>query len=221
MVARVRLVQGHPQQLQGRHREIDVDGDPAAKLAEVVAEGEPGLVTDDLQVDAFGVRQIEQAARPGACLGQHGRHRFRDALGGDVDRPLPALLTFRERPIAWEQLSEPLVRGREDVLAGVSRPDAVAPLDLVGVGPRLAGQHACIGAQPGHLVAQPAVRELVEQRLRRADERSGLDERLRLDGCGELRRAEVRIDHPVGEPPELQPEPEVALRGGHRRSLST
>ena len=106
------------------------------------------------------------------------------------------------------------MRGREDGFVGVGRPHAVAALDLVGVRAGLARQHAGVGAQADHLVAQPAVLELVEQSLRGGDERPRLDRRLRVDGGGQLGRAEVGVDDPFDVPAELEPQPEVALRGG-------
>ena len=102
------------------------------------------------------------------------------------------------------------MRGAEHGFVGVGRPDAVAPLHLVGVGARLARQHARVGAQADDLVAQPAVLELVAQRLGGGDQRAWVDRRLRLDGRRQLRRAEVGIDDPVDVPAELQPQ--------HRRS---
>ena len=64
VVAGIRLVDREPEQLDGRHREVDVDGDPAAQVAEVVVERQPGLVAHDLQDDSFAGRQLDQAARP-------------------------------------------------------------------------------------------------------------------------------------------------------------
>ena len=60
MVAGIGLVDREDEQLDGRHRQVDVDGDPAAQVAEVVAERHPGLVAHDLQDDAFAVRQLDQ-----------------------------------------------------------------------------------------------------------------------------------------------------------------
>jgi hypothetical protein len=66
------------------------------------------------------------------------------------------------------------VCGSEDGLVGEGRSHAVARFHLVRVRAGLARQDAGVGAQPGYLVTQPAVLELVEQRL------CGGDERLRL-----------------------------------------
>ncbi len=113
------------------------------------------------------------------------------------------------------------MRGCEDGFVGIGRPHAVAALDLVGVRAGLARQHAGVGAQTDHLVAQPAVLELVEQRLGGGDELSRVDRRLRVDGGRQLRRAVVGVDDPFDVPAELQPQPEVALRSGlgHTASL--
>jgi hypothetical protein len=103
------------------------------------------------------------------------------------------------------------VRSGEDGFLGVGRPHAVAPLHLVGVRAGLAGQHAGIGAQADHLVAQPALLELVEQRLRLDDECPRINRRLRVDGGRQLRRAVVGVDGPLDVAAELEPQPEVAL----------
>ena len=85
----------------------------------------------------------------------------------------------------------------------------------------LACQHAGVGAKALHLVAEPAVLELVEERLRVGDERTRVGRRLLLDGCRQLHGAVVGVDDPVDVPAELQPQPEVAVRGGpgHAASL--
>ena len=91
---------------------------------------------------------------------------------------LPVLVTLGQRPLAGKQLLEPLVRGREHGFVGEGRPHAVAALHLVGVRAGLACQHAGVGAEADHLVAQPAVLELAEQRLGGGDERPRVDQRL-------------------------------------------
>ena len=167
VVAGIRLVHREDEQLDRRHRQVDVDCDPAAEVAEVVAERQPGLVAHDLQVDALAGRQVDEAARPGARLLDHRRHRALDLLGGHADRVLPALVPLGQRPVAREQLLEPLVRGREDGLVGVGRPHAVAPLDLVGVRAGLAGQHARVRAQarpPGRAASRPRARRAAPRR---------------------------------------------------------
>ena len=120
-----------------------------------------------------------------------------DLLARHLDRVLPGLEALGQGPVARQQLLEPLVRGREDDFVGVGRPHAVAPLDLVGVRGGLACQHARVRAQPGRLVPQPAVLELVEERLRGGYERSRIDRWLRVDGGRQLGRAVVRVDDPV------------------------
>jgi hypothetical protein len=129
-------------------------------------------------------------------------------------------MALGQRPLTREQLLEPLVRGGEDGFVGVGRPNAVAPLDLVGVRVGLAGQNAGVGAHADHLVAQPAVVELVEQRLSLGDERPRLGRRLRGDGGRQLRRAVVGVDDPLDVAAELQAEPEVALNCACRHHLS-
>ena len=202
------------EQLEGRDREVDVDGDPAAQVAEVGAVRPPGLVAHDLEDDSFAGRQLDQVARPRARLLDDRRDRALDLLGGHEHRVSPALVPLGQRPIAGEQLLELLVRGCEDGFVGVGRPHAVAALHLVGVRAGLACQRAGVGAQADHLVAQPAVLELVEQRFCSGDECSRFDRRLRVDGGRQLRRAVVGVDDPFDVPAELQPQPEVALGSG-------
>ena len=71
------------------------------------------------------------------------------------------------------------------------------------------------------LVAQPAVVDLVEQRLCLGYERPRIDRRLRLDGGRQLWGAVVGVDDPVDVAAELQPQAEVAFnwRLGHAASL--
>ena len=97
VVAGVRLVDRELEQLEGRDRQVDVDGDPAAQVAEVVVERQPGLVAHDLQDDSFAVRQIDQVARPRARLRDHRRDRALDLLRGHEHR---ALATARIAPPA-------------------------------------------------------------------------------------------------------------------------
>ncbi len=113
MVAGIPLVQGEAEQLDGGHRQVEVDGDAAARAAEVVAERKPGLVARDLQDDFFAVRQLDETTGSGARLGDDGRHRALDLLGRHDDRVLSALVTLGPRLVAWEQLGESLVRRRE------------------------------------------------------------------------------------------------------------
>ena len=152
-MSRIRLVHGEPEELRRREREVEVDGDPAAKRAEVVAEREPRLVTDDLHLDALAGRQIEQVARPRARLRDDGGDSALDAPGRDVGRSFPALETFGQRPVTGEELLELCVRRCEDPLGRVGRAHAVAALHLVGVRARLACQHADVSTQRDDLVA--------------------------------------------------------------------
>ena len=193
---------------------LDVHGDLAAQVAEVGAERHPGLVANDLQDDAFAVRQLDESTRPDARLVDDRRGRALDLLSWHADRLFPALVALGQRSLAGEQLLEPLVRRGEGGFVGMRRPHAVAALHLVGVRAGLPCQHAGVGSQADDLVVQPAVLDLAEQRLCVGDECPRLDRRLRVDGGGELRRPEVGVDDAVDVPADLQPESEVALRGG-------
>jgi hypothetical protein len=102
----------------------------------------------------------------------------------------------------------------------MGRPHAVAPLHLVRVRARLARQYAGVGAEADHLVAQPAVVQLIEEPVRRRDELWRVDRRLGVDGRRELRRAEVGVDHPVDVPADPQPQAEVALDDGLAHAVS-
>ncbi len=99
------------------------------------------------------------------------------------------------------------MRRFEDRFVGVGRPHAVAALHLVSVRAGLPRQHAGVGAEPSYLVTQPAIPELAEEGLCGRDERPRVDGSLRLDGGGQLRRAEVGVDNPFDVPAELQPQP--------------
>jgi hypothetical protein len=162
VMAGIRLVDREDEQIHGRQRQIDVDGDSAAQVAEVDTEGPPWLVAHDLQGDALSLRQLEQATSPGARLLDDRRYQALGLVSGHEHRALRALVALGQRPVAGEQLLEPLVRGGEDGLVGEARPHAVAALHLVGVRAGVAGQHASVGVQADHLVAQPAVLKLVE-----------------------------------------------------------
>jgi hypothetical protein len=121
VVAGIRLVDREHEQLAGRHRQVDVYADPAAQVAEVIAGCPPGLVANDLQHDPFAGGHLDQAAYPGARLLDHGRERLLDLFGWDANRIFPALVPLGQRPVAGEQLLEPLVRGREHGFVGVGR----------------------------------------------------------------------------------------------------
>jgi hypothetical protein len=91
VMAGIRLVDRQDEQLDGRHRQVAVDGDPAAQVAEVLAERQPRLVSDDLRDDAFAVRQIDEGTRLCSRLLDDGGDRPLDPLGGHADRVLPPL----------------------------------------------------------------------------------------------------------------------------------
>ncbi len=219
VVAGIRLVDREVEQLDGRHREVDVDRDPAAQVTQVLAERQPGLLANDLEDDALSVRELDQAARPRAGLLDDRPDDGLDLVGRDPYRAFPALVPLGERSVPGQEPLQPLVRGREDRLVGVRRSHAVAALDLVGVRERLACQHAGVGAQADHLVAQPAVLELVEQLLCGGNERPRLGGRRSLDLRRPLGRPEVRIDQPVDVAAELQPQADVPARETRRRSV--
>ena len=122
-----------------------------------------------------------------------------------------ALVPLCERTVAGKQLLELRVRGLEDGLVREGRSHAVASLDLVRVGRRFAREHARVDAQPGQLVAEPAVLDLAQQGIGLDHERAGLDQRRRLDLRRPFRRAEVRVHDPLHVPPDLQTEADVAL----------
>jgi hypothetical protein len=145
-MAGIGLVDRQHEQLDGRHREIDVDADLAAEVAEVLAEREPVLVAHDLELDSFVVRQLDQTTRPCTRLLDHRPDYALDVLGRNADRLVPALVTLRQRPVARKQLLESLVRRREDGFIGVGGPHAVAALHFVCVRAGLAGEHAGVRA---------------------------------------------------------------------------
>src|SRR5581483_4035336 len=97
------------------------------------------------------------------------------------------------------------------------RPDAVAPLDLVHVGDRLAREHARVRGERLDLVGQPAVLQVGEERVGVVGEPGRLDRLLGADALGEGGRAVVGVDEAVDVPAEAQAELEVAL--GDRRRL--
>jgi hypothetical protein len=82
VVAGIRLAHGEAEQLEGGHRQVEVDGDAVAQAAEVVSERKPGRVAHDLEGDFFAVRQLDETRGSGARLGDDGRHRALDLLVG-------------------------------------------------------------------------------------------------------------------------------------------
>ena len=132
----------------------------------------------------------------------------------------PRLPPFEQRPVAGEELVELGVRGLVDGERGSHGTHAVAGLDLVGIRQLLAGQHARVRRAPGDLVAQPAVRNLGEQRLPVGCELLGRNELLGVDLRLQLGRAVVRVDQAVDVPPEPQPEHEIALGEIHAATNS-
>ena len=84
MVTRIRLVHRDAQQLEGGDRQVDVDGDPAPEVSEVLAERQPGLVAHHLQDDSFACGELDQVGRLGARLLDHGCDRELDLPGRDA-----------------------------------------------------------------------------------------------------------------------------------------
>src|SRR5205823_4652123 len=106
-----------------------------------------------------------------AQLGDEVAQRRHEALPRHALREAEGLAPLRERALAGKQLVEALVRRGVGVRLRRRRPDAVAALDLVGVRELLACEHAGVRAQPVHLIAQPAVVELAQERVALGDER--------------------------------------------------
>src|SRR5215204_471504 len=220
-MARVGLVHRQPEELHGRHREVHVDRDRAAEVAEVFAEGPPRLVAHDLEVDSLAGGEVDEAPRLSACRLDDRSDRLLDALGGHEERVLPAPVALAERAVAGKHVLEALVGGGEDGLLGPARADAVAALHFVGVRGGLTCKCSGVRPQAHDLVAQPTVLELAEEPVRVGDERSRLHRRLRVNGGLEVGRAEVRVDEAVDVAPEPEAEPDVALGGrvGHEMTL--
>ena len=78
-------------------------------------------------------------------------------------------------------------------------------------------QHARIGPQPDRLVAQPAVLQLIKQRLHGGDKLAWLDRRRDRDPSSQLGRPEVGVNDPLNVPSDPKPEPQVPLGDRSRR----
>ena len=134
----------------------------------------------------------------------------------------PCLIALRERAVTRQRAIDALVRRREVLLGNGIRPNAVAALDLLGPGDRLAGETTRTRLAAEELRAQPGGAPLVAE-VEPFCQRRGLDgqllrrnERLGLDARGELGRAVVGVDETVDVPPEPQPEQQVPLEGVQR-----
>ena len=156
VVAGVGLVGDEVGERGGEHRQVGVDHDPAAQVAEVVVEARPRLVGDEVEVDVLALGQAEEPVGALAeVLGERvdGRAQLLDGHGL---RLAPGDEALGERARAGQDLVEGAVGLLEDRLVDLAGPDAVAALDLVGerdVDPRqLLGR----GVQADDLGPQPA-----------------------------------------------------------------
>ena len=95
------------------------------------------------------------------------------------------------------------------------RAHAVAALDLVDVRDVVAGEHVRVRRAALHLVVEPAVRQLGEQRIAVGGELGRVDLALGFCLLLQLGRAVVRVDEAVDMPAEAQCEQEIALGGRH------
>jgi hypothetical protein len=211
VMARVRLVDRQHEELVRRHRQVDVDRDPAAPIAEVVAGRPPRAVVHGFDDDLLAGREVDQTDGPRACLVNHPLEQLGDALRGHEGRALPPVIPLRRRPVAGEETIEVRVRLGEDRFVRVRRAHAVAALHLVRPRRRLAGEDTGVGPQAADLVAQPAALQLGEKLVRLGDERTEVG-RPCVDLRGELRRTEVRVDGLLDVATEREPEPDVAFR---------
>jgi hypothetical protein len=214
VVTGIGLVDHEPDQVDDRLWQVAVDRDPAAQVAGVPAVAHPRHVMDDLEVDSLPVRQVDERTRARAGgLDRLPRHLL-DPLGRHERGAPEGVVALGERARARQQLLQPLVHLGERGLVGAARPQLVAGLDLVGIRPRLAREHAREGVQCPHLVAQPAVAELVAERAGGGGELHRGDRLRRVDGGNQLGRAEVGVDDLVGVAAELEAQTQVALDVG-------
>ena len=142
----------------------------------------------------------ERSRRIGSSVVQDRDH---ERAVDEVPRP-PGLPPLEERPFPGQELIElcvhRFVHTRVDELGA----HAVAAFDLVDVGDVIAGKDVRIRGTPTHLVAQPPVREIGEERVAVGGELGGVDRPLGLDLLLELGRAVVGVDEAV----DMTAEPE-------------
>ena len=197
VVARVDLVRREVDEVGARRRHVDVQHDAATEATEVVVERPPRLVGDRFDGQLLAGRQVDDAS------GERAQDRQQVVDDGCRERAVhevaraPRLPALEERAVAGQQLVEPRVHVFVDALGRPLRPHAITALDLVEVGDVVAGEHVRVGRATAHLVVEPAVRKLGEQRVGVGRELGGVDCRLRVDLLLQLGRAVVGVDQPV------------------------
>ncbi len=212
VVAGEDLVPGEMHEVEPGGRHVDVEDDAAAQVTEVVVEGPPGLVGDRLEDHILAGREAEQdlfraAAHQRQELLEHGD---RDVARDEV-QVAPGVAALAQRPVAGVQLVELRMHLRVDVLRDLRGPHAVRAFDLVAVGQLVAREHVGVRGAALHLVAQPAVGQLVAQRVGVGRELLGGNLLFRVDLLLQLGRAVVRVDEPVDVLAEPQPEHQIPL----------
>jgi len=175
----------------------------------------------------LALRQAEQALGALAqVVGQRSDRRLQP-VGRHGVGLAPGDVAATQRAVARQHGVEPAVGGGEVVLGHGGGAGAVALLDLVEVGDRLAGQPAGAGAQSERLGPQPAPAPRVERVGAGAGAVAGVEvghdpsglgrqlgrgpRRLGADPGRQLGRAVVGVDEAVDVTPQPQPEREVPL----------
>ena len=129
----IRLVHRDAEQLERGDRQVDVDGDPAPEVAEVLAERQPGLAAHQLQDDSFACRELDQVGGLRARFLDHSSDHGLDVRGGTRKEPPTAGSARPASRLPGAARSSCSWARREERFVGERRSHAVAPFDLVGV----------------------------------------------------------------------------------------
>ena len=157
VVAGVRLVGQHGEQVRRPDRQVGVEVDAAAPPAVVPVVAAPGLVADERDDQVLAVGEAEERRRRDAGSPAGGRRRRRRTRSTGIVKPSSqAAIRAGERPVPGQQRLELRRGGVEDRLGRAGGLVVEAGADVLEVGQAVAGQRARLRLEGDELGVEPA-----------------------------------------------------------------